>query len=66
MIEVTTPIDAIITRVSKWALENLPYEYMNSSRMTYFKSAFRSGIITKDELENAKNYYGQLWNYVGD
>jgi len=61
-----TPIRTIVTRVETWARTNVPNEYMYNSRMTYFNSAFCAGIITKDELEDAKIYYGNLWDYVGD
>jgi hypothetical protein len=61
-----TPIRTIVTRVETWARTNVPNEYMYNSRMTYFNSAFRAGIITKDELEDAKIYYANLWDYVGD
>jgi len=61
-----TPIKTIITRVSTWARTNVPDDYNNSSRMVYFNKAFVAGIITKDELEDARIYYGRLWDYTGD
>jgi hypothetical protein len=61
-----TPINTVINRVNTWARTNLPEHYMNSSRMVYFRQAFTAGIITKDELEDARLYYGRLWDYTGD
>ena len=61
-----TPINTIITRVNTWARSNVPNDYNNSSRMVYFRQAFAAGIITKDELEDARLYYGRLWDYTGD
>jgi hypothetical protein len=66
MIEVITPIDAIITRVNTWAKHNVPNDYYNSSRRVYFRSALTAGIITRDEYDVAEKYYGNLWTYVGD
>lgn len=61
-----TPINIIIDRVHTWADSNLHEHYLDSSRMVYFRQAFAAGIITKDELEDARLYYGRLWDYTGD
>ena len=36
------------------------------SRATIFMRAWQDGKIAKDIVEKAKEYYGSLWNYVGD
>ena len=36
------------------------------SRATIFMNAWRNGIIDKDTVLLAREYYGSLWNYVGD
>lgn len=52
--------------VNSWAKTNVPNEYNYNSRMTYWGSARTAGIITNDEYELAKWYFGPLWDYVGD
>lgn len=37
--------------------------------MTYssaFGHALKDGLITEDIFNKARDYYGSLWNYVGD
>ena len=36
------------------------------SRATIFHRALREGKITDDVRDEAREYYGSLWNYVGD
>lgn len=36
------------------------------SRAGLFNRAFNDGRITMEVLEAAREYYGRLWNYVGD
>ena len=36
------------------------------SRATIFTRALNEGIITEDTYNEAREYYGSLWNYVGD
>ena len=36
------------------------------SRATIFNRALREGKITEDVRDEAREYYGSLWNYVGD
>ena len=36
------------------------------SRATIFNRALREGKITDDVRDEAREYYGSLWNYVGD
>jgi hypothetical protein len=61
-----TPIREIIMRVENWARVHVPEEFAYNSRMTYYNSAFSNKIITKNELEDARIFYGRLWDYVGD
>ena len=37
-----------------------------ASRATIFNRALREGKITEDVRDEAQEYYGSLWNYVGD
>lgn len=36
------------------------------SRATIFNRALNEGKITKDIWNEAREYYGRLWNYTGD
>lgn len=36
------------------------------SRASIFIEALRDGTISKEVVKEAKKYYGNLWNYVGD
>lgn len=43
-----------------------PIDYSYGSRASVFGNGLRDGIITKEEYNEAKDYYGNLWHYVGD
>jgi hypothetical protein len=36
------------------------------SYASLFKKGYNEGVISIEELEQAKVYYGRLWNYAGD
>lgn len=36
------------------------------SRATIFRYALNDGKITEDVYNQAREYYGRLWNYTGD
>lgn len=36
------------------------------SRATIFMDALNRGLITRDTVNEAREYYGRLWNYTGD
>lgn len=36
------------------------------SRATVFNRAMREGKITEETRDLAREYYGKLWDYVGD
>lgn len=57
---------SIIDRVSDWARKHVPTEWTYNSRMTYWRSALHAGIVTREEYDAARTYYGSLWDYVGD
>lgn len=59
----------------RFAIQNLVKEcfgfnaYMNlacSSAMHTFSEGVRLGLISMEELNAAREYYGRLWDYVGD
>lgn len=52
--------------VNSWAKTHVPTEYNYNSRATYWGSALRAGIITREDYDLARAYCGQLWDYVGD
>lgn len=47
-------------------LESLYPEAGYASRATIFRVALNDGIITEDEYDRARSYYGRLWTYTGD
>jgi hypothetical protein len=55
-----------INKVNEWARVNVPTEWSYNSRMTYWRSARNAGLITSEQFEQARIYYGSLWQYVGD
>lgn len=36
------------------------------SRATIFNRAYQDGKVSKETVEEAREYYGTLWTYVGD
>lgn len=36
------------------------------SRCDAFGHALNDGLITRDQYEHIKSFYGSLWNYTGD
>lgn len=47
----------------------LEHEYPDGdyvSRATIFNRALAEGKITEDVWTQARDYYGSLWNYIGD
>lgn len=52
-----------MTQILGYLLQN---EYIYYSRASLYGKALNSGIITVGEYAVAKEYYGSLWNYVGD
>jgi len=55
-----------VDTVYQWAKVNVPEQTMYNSRMTYWGSALTAGIISRDDYDYARQYYGNLWSYVGD
>ena len=52
--------------VNEWARVNVPSQYNYSSRATYWGSAMRAGIISRDMYNFARDRFGDLWDYTGD
>lgn len=42
-----------------------PYESFGS-RSSVFIAGWKDHVITREEFEAARNFYGTLWNYTGD
>lgn len=47
-------------------LESLYSDGGYVSRATIFNRALREGKISEEIRDKAQDYYGRLWNYVGD
>ena len=43
-----------------------PKEATYSSRCTLWRCGLTDNVVTDEEYDLAKNYYGRQWNYVGD
>jgi hypothetical protein len=59
-------IRAMIDRVHDIVRNQNPQLYTNSSYMTVFKYALNNKHISLEQYDQAKNYYRNLFNYVGD
>ena len=42
-----------------------PYP-VQMSRCEAFKNALHDGYITEEQYKEARDYFGNLWNYTGD
>jgi hypothetical protein len=48
-------------------LSNLyPMEANYGSRCSLWLCALNDGVVSREEYEGARDYYGRLWTYVGD
>lgn len=43
-----------------------PIEYGYGSRCSLYQAALKDSVITEEQMQQARVYYGRLWNYVGD
>lgn len=43
-----------------------PHEAHYGSISSLFGKGLENGVVTSEEYEQAKRYYGKLWRYVGD
>lgn len=46
--------------------EKFPIEANYSSRSSLWGEGLKAGIVTEELYRKAREYYGKLWNYVGD
>ena len=46
--------------------DEYPIEDMYGSRASLYGRGLKDDLITKEQYEIAKKYYGNLWHYVGD
>ena len=52
---------------ARQVLEDMyPVEANYGSRCSLWSEGLRDDIISKTLYDKAKEYYGKLWNYVGD
>jgi len=64
--EKTIILPETVQETSKVLEDLYPIDAHYSSRCSMYQNGLLDGIITKNEFEAARNYYGRLWNYVGD
>ena len=50
-----------------WEFEKKYNPYpVQMSREEAFRNALKDGLITEEDYNQARVYFGNLWNYVGD
>lgn len=57
--------DALI-RDTSWSLMDLFPELVYNSHQTRHNKALQQGVISQQEYDAAKAYYGKGWDYTGD
>lgn len=57
----------LIDRAARlWARENMETDYNYGSMSRWYPGAVRAGVITDDELELARTFYGDRFYWTGD
>jgi hypothetical protein len=46
--------------------EKYPIEANYNSRQSLWSCGLRDGLVSEELYRTAQNYYGRLWDYVGD
>lgn len=50
-----------------WEFEEKYNHYpVQMARYEAFRHAVKDGLITEEDYDNARQYFGKLWNYTGD
>jgi hypothetical protein len=55
-----------INKVDNWAKDNATDDFWYGSRQSYWSVALTKGFITREQYDQAEDYYGSLWTYRGD
>lgn len=66
MTEIKATVLEMVRSVQQWARTNASNDYMYGTPQSYFASALSVNLINKEQYEQAKNHFGNLWNYRGD
>lgn len=56
----------LVKNARKRLASSYPTEDMYGSRCSLFGMGLHDGAITQDVYNHARQYYGRLWDYVGD
>jgi hypothetical protein len=43
-----------------------PIEYNYGSKCSLYQIGINAGIVTEEEYNAARDFYGRLWDYTGD
>jgi hypothetical protein len=54
-----------VYELSRMLSKKIP-NFQYGSASTLFREGYKANLITKEELEMARDFYGNLWNYAGD
>lgn len=55
-----------ITKMTRELSNLYPMEANYGSRCSLWLCALNDGVVSREEYEGARDYYGRLWTYVGD
>ena len=55
-----------IQEIQEELADKFPIEANYGSRCSLWSEGLNADIVSKDEYNLARTYYGHLWNYVGD
>lgn len=58
-------LDAI-SQISRNLETLLPIEYAYGSKSSLWLCGLNTGLVTQEQFNKARDYYGSLWSYVGD
>jgi len=55
-----------IDKVAAWALIHASEDYHYGTRQSYFNKALSCALISQKQYDEAREWYGRLWDYRGD
>ena len=66
MSTVTQETKEMVSRVKQWAREHASEDYFYGTPQSYFAVAVSCAFISQADYDDARDYFGNLWNYRGD
>lgn len=56
----------IIDKVAAWAVIHASEDYNYGTRQAYFSKALSCAFISQAQYNQAREWYGRIWDYRGD